>query len=251
MTQSRLSPPKCLGGMKLPCKDSNPILAGCVVEDTTPAWRLGVLGDCVGVNWERDGFPRTCTPQLPLPSPLPRFFSPPWSLWVTPTGRQGSREGNLGTPGNARAVLTCLEGDKAPRDEGDDAMGQPPHPPGTSVARGSPALEQFAKSPRRDQGELRWWWGTRLSRESHHRGPLTGCPVCPHHQRALEEPWVELDVGWGNLRRDTAGPGWVCGPGCQVTCPTFRPWKDSREWHCHRGATSTLWSPQSQRWELV
>lgn len=33
----------------------------------------------------------------------------------------------------------------------------------------------------RGSDELRWWWERRLSRESHHRGPPTGRPACPHH----------------------------------------------------------------------
>ena len=32
---------------------------------------------------------------------------------------------------------------------------------------------------------------------------------------------------------------------CQVTCPKFRTWKDSRAWHCHCNATA------AQVWEVT
>lgn len=42
-------------------------------------------------------------------------------------GRLGQRTGHSGTPGKERRTLTCLEGDKAPHEEGYDAAAWPPH----------------------------------------------------------------------------------------------------------------------------
>lgn len=183
MTRSRPPLPKCLGGGKLLCKDTNPVLARRAVGDIMPVWRLGMLRDCMGVNWERTGFPwaRTTAPSA-SPSLSPNLPLLPGSQWVTPMGRQGSSKENSGTPGKARAALTCVEGDKAPCDEGGDAMGQPPHAPCAGVPHGPPPWSSLQSPPGGTRGsdELRWWWEWRLSRESHHRGPLTACPACPH-----------------------------------------------------------------------
>lgn len=55
----------------------------------------------------------------------------PWSSYTDgrlgARGRLGQRTGHSGTPGKERRTLTCLEGDKAPHEEGYDAAAWPPH----------------------------------------------------------------------------------------------------------------------------